>query len=113
MIYRDVRGIRLPLYAEHGAPLTDVERAEVDNVFRGAAASQDWIALPPAEVPKPLDVLLMWTGGEWHVGVAVQGSHMVHCPRGRAVRLDSYVRAPWRNFLDAMPDAGAYRYAHL
>ena len=93
LIYRERLGIILPDYA---GIFTDQSFATLKKVARVMAEGREkW---QKVDTPKPYDMVMLRTGEyQWHVGIVIDRSRMLHVMAGIESVVEPYTGLHWKN----------------
>lgn len=101
LVYRVLRGIELPSYAE--CYVTGADRREMAQLIAGEL--DDWQEIPATEEQKFDGVLMRESSFPRHIGIIVAPGQMLHVERGQTSRIERY-----RSGIFAHRVVGFYRY---
>lgn len=86
MVYRELRGIELPSYAE--SYVTGADRQAMARLIAGEM--DDWQEIPAGQ-EKPFDGVLMREGKfPRHIGIVTQPGMLLHVEQGETSRIERY-----------------------
>ena len=93
LVYRERLGIILPDYA---GIFTDQSFATLKKVARTMAEGREkW---QKVDDPKPYDMVMLRTGEyQWHVGIVIDRSRMLHVMAGIESVVEPYTGLHWKN----------------
>ena len=102
VIYRDLRGIKLPRYTE------DYDYTSPENEKeRGRLIEKERLSWVEVDRPEPWDVVVLRLKNQpMHVGIYIGNGKMIHCMYGVGTTVEVLNSYCWRNRI-----VGYYRYA--
>jgi cell wall-associated NlpC family hydrolase len=104
LVYRELRGIELPCFAE--AYVTAADRQEIRRLIAGGLSAWRQIA---AGKEAAFDGVLMREGAQpTHIGIVVRPGLLLHVDRGETSRIERYLAPPLVHRV-----VGFYRYSAL
>lgn len=86
MVFRELRGIALPSYAEHY--ITGADRAEIARLIAGEL--EPWIEVAPGQEQRFDGVLMREGKYPRHVGLVTSPGQLLHVDQGETSRIERY-----------------------